>query len=80
MSTKKKVSTKALADADFSAPETSAKPRAARPKQNPNEAIRSKLSIIIDMLDNPAAEMDEATLRHNVKISVSHLKDLLTKL
>jgi hypothetical protein len=46
-----------------------------RSADNRNINVRSKLAVIIDMIEGD--DLDEQTLRKNVKVSVKHLKELL---
>jgi hypothetical protein len=76
---------KKIVDEDFSP--SSSKPRPAKPIQpivsngnqlqelkNNNQIVRRQLQMVIDMLD--VDDMDEKTLRHNIKIGIKFLKDV----
>lgn len=50
--------------------------RVRKPVTNNNAIIKSRLGPIIDML-NSDNDCDEKTLRHNVAISLKHLKEVM---
>ncbi len=64
---------------DFMPPEplvdVSAPVRRGRPSTNNNEVVKSRLSLIIDMLDIEEVD-DERTLKKNVSIAIRHLKEV----
>jgi hypothetical protein len=53
------------------------KPRGRAVAANKNEIVRSRLMLIIDMLSNDNNELDEKTLKHNINISLKHLKEIV---
>lgn len=49
--------------------------RVGRPASNKNDIVKSRLTLIIDILSMDDAD-DERTLKKNVVIAVRHLKDV----
>ena len=72
-----------LGDLDFSPLVTSDTEIEVRPSKargrpaptNKNDIAKSRIMLIIDMLSGDS-EFDEKTLRHNVAITVKHLKEV----
>ena len=46
--------------------------------QHNNQIVRRQLQMVVDMLD--VEDMDEKTLRHNIKIGIKFLKDVTENL
>ena len=46
--------------------------------QHKNQIVRRQLQMVVDMLD--VEDMDEKTLRHNIKIGIKFLKDVTENL
>ena len=46
--------------------------------QNNNQMVKRQVQMVIDMLD--VEDMDEKTLRHNIKIGIKFLKDVTENL
>ena len=84
MSSRNRKSKKSKPDAedfDFSPPtdlvteeKTTSKRR--RGKNNNNAIVKSRLKVIIDMLSSKDNKLSDDVLRYNVKIAVTHLKEV----
>lgn len=89
MASKSKPTRKVNAQAVVPAPEAPVEavpvpvaPKPGRKKETKSEAIKSSLTLIVDMLENASdpSTFDEKTLRHNVAVSVKRLKDIVQAL
>jgi hypothetical protein len=81
----RKVSAQAVAPPPEAPVEALPMPSAQKPprkKETKSEAIKSSLTLIVDMLENASdpSTFDEKTLRHNVAVSVKRLKDIVQSL